>query len=946
MPAVRSDPSAGTMRISFRRYPALGGPARHTLLAIEGGPGYPTVGSAGYYLAMLGPARRTTALVLVDQRGTGESELIDCAPLQDFPYAPFAPVALRPYRLAVGRCGELSGAAATPTARAPRSTTWSPCSTRSASRASTCTATRTARSPRRRSRCGIRARALAGARRHLSARLRPLGARRAGRPAPRAAHDLPALADVPLARARPARARGDARPQPARAPPRRLVARPAAGCPCSVRLDDRGLAGVLSEADGDLAIYRDLPAAVEAFDRGDRAPLARLAAEAFAGGANGPAQYYSAGLDAAVECHDYPQLFDRSGLAGRAARAARRGPAPAARGRLRAVRQRDVVRRRPRELRLVRELAAAGARARSRTPAAARRTRPLPTLVLDGDLDQRTSLIGARRVASQFPHSTLVPVPNTGHVTALVDWPGCMAGIVRRFVATRRATDTACAARRRRCTSSRRSRARRAARPRRRPPPATRRGSPTGAGRGAPPRPWPTRSRATRCSRDAGRRPCAAGASPSCAALYLTSHPVTLRLRRASLLPRRRRLREGRLAPHERPGARDDRLPRGARAADLVARDARPRAHAGHVRRRPRAARAAADAGGAVDRRRAPSSPPTTSCAASCRRCPPSVRAERDGPLVRTVGWPRGGIVEYRDLGGSRGRGARRADRAAGARLRRARRVVRVEAPRPRPARRPARSPARGGLRARRSRRRVLAAHRGRDRRRGPALPPGVALRSRRRRGGLRPHRGAWRRASGAPTTPGCGEMLAAPAGVRSRVADGRTSPRPPARWCRRPGCASAAASFATLHGGAHAARVARSRHLPRARRRARPPGARARLRPASRSTPPTAAGRSSSASASRRSPRRRRTSGRRRTMLAVPHDGARTGRADRDARGPRRLHRAAPARARGTPRGLGQQRPARRSSTGSPAGRTTWPATSRTRGSTRTSCRSGGSSG
>ena len=69
----------------------------------------------------------------------------------------------------------------------------------------------------------------------------------------------------------------------------------------------------------------------------------------------------------------------------------------------------------------------------------------IPTLVLDGDLDQRTSLIGARRVASQFPHSTLVPVPNQGHVTALVDWYGCAAGIVRRFIATRRASGTACA---------------------------------------------------------------------------------------------------------------------------------------------------------------------------------------------------------------------------------------------------------------------------------------------------------------------------------------------------------------------------------------------------------------------------------------------------------------------------------------------------------------------
>ena len=39
-----------------------------------------------------------------------------------------------------------------------------------------------------------------------------------------------------------------------------------------VRLDDRGLAGVLAEADGALAIYRDFPAAVEAFDSAVIAP--------------------------------------------------------------------------------------------------------------------------------------------------------------------------------------------------------------------------------------------------------------------------------------------------------------------------------------------------------------------------------------------------------------------------------------------------------------------------------------------------------------------------------------------------------------------------------------------------------------------------------------------------------------------------------------------------
>jgi GNAT superfamily N-acetyltransferase len=34
---------------------------------------------------------------------------------------------------------------------------------------------------------------------------------------------------------------------------------------------------------------------------------------------------------------------------------------------------------------------------------------------------------------------------------------------------------------------------------------------------------------------------------------------------------------------------------------------------------------------------------------------PPGVHAERDGPLVRTVGWSHGGMVEYRDLGGLEG---------------------------------------------------------------------------------------------------------------------------------------------------------------------------------------------------------------------------------------------------------------------------------------------------
>ena len=445
VPAVRSDPSAGSMRISFRRYPALDGPARHTLLAIEGGPGYPTVGSAAYYLAMLGPARKTTALVLVDQRGTGESELIDCAPLQEFPYLPFAPVELRPYRVAVGRCGELlgsrsdaygTGAAVDDMVAVLDALGLARVDVYGDSYGSFAAQALALRHPGR-----VRSLVLDGtypldfdpwARDALTVLRSALRATCDRSPT------CPWRAVDPIERVATLARR-------LRAKPLKLASRDAGGEVVSVRLDDRGLAGVLSEADGELAIYRDLPAAAEAFDRGDRVPLARLAAEAFSGGANGPALYYSAGLDAAVECHDYPQLFALSGsprerLAELAA-GLRRLPAdafaPFDKGTWFGadLESYDWCVRWPRPLH---------APDPPRPPGAAYPA--VPTLVLDGDLDQRTSLIGARRVAARFPDSTLVVVPNQGHVTALVDWLGCAAGIVRRFIATTRASGTECAA--------------------------------------------------------------------------------------------------------------------------------------------------------------------------------------------------------------------------------------------------------------------------------------------------------------------------------------------------------------------------------------------------------------------------------------------------------------------------------------------------------------------
>lgn len=86
VPLRRAEPSLGTMRIGFavrprgeRQRPSLG-----TIFAVDGGPGYAS--TAAPYVrslaAALAPLLRRRDLVFFDERGTGSSEPLDCRPLQ------------------------------------------------------------------------------------------------------------------------------------------------------------------------------------------------------------------------------------------------------------------------------------------------------------------------------------------------------------------------------------------------------------------------------------------------------------------------------------------------------------------------------------------------------------------------------------------------------------------------------------------------------------------------------------------------------------------------------------------------------------------------------------------------------------------------------------------------------------------------------------------------
>ena len=85
VPLERADPARGEISIAFAlRAPESRPLARSkgTILAVEGGPGYGSIGSARSYIDLFGHLLRSRSLLLVDMRGTGHSEAIECPALQ------------------------------------------------------------------------------------------------------------------------------------------------------------------------------------------------------------------------------------------------------------------------------------------------------------------------------------------------------------------------------------------------------------------------------------------------------------------------------------------------------------------------------------------------------------------------------------------------------------------------------------------------------------------------------------------------------------------------------------------------------------------------------------------------------------------------------------------------------------------------------------------------
>ena len=102
------DPSGATretIKIGFQFYPHLnaGAPRVEPIVAMEGGPGYPSTGTRHSYIELFRPLMDRHDLLLVDHRGTGLSHALECPLLQSEP---------NPQHDGISACGATLGGAA------------------------------------------------------------------------------------------------------------------------------------------------------------------------------------------------------------------------------------------------------------------------------------------------------------------------------------------------------------------------------------------------------------------------------------------------------------------------------------------------------------------------------------------------------------------------------------------------------------------------------------------------------------------------------------------------------------------------------------------------------------------------------------------------------------------------------------------------------------------
>ena len=439
----------GRLPIYFEFYPHRdSGPSRGTLVAAEGGPGYPATESRQDYLALFEPLRGSRDVVLMDNRGTGRSAAIDCPDLQH---------ALAITEANVAACGTALGA------RAPFYGTVLAADDLAAllealgagridlygdSDGTFFSQVFAVRHPER-----LRSLVLDGA--------FPLGGAGyawypAYAPAMRAKFDI-ACARSSACNNFPGSSLSHIEPalQMLRERPTRAQAQNLSGKLQHFTANATQLAIVMFGGALARATLREMDAAARAFVAGDRLPLLRLMAETHSAvdsrDSKQLSEKFSAGYGAAAMCQDHPQIFNMSLV-----------PDQRIADRERVIAQRKAVapntyepftidecRGMPLDCsfidQCVRWPALSADRPALQWIAGTVSYPDVPVLVVSGELDNMTPAADAAAAAAHYPRAHHLLIRNGLHVDALPKGRGsCAASVVRRFLETLDVGDTSC----------------------------------------------------------------------------------------------------------------------------------------------------------------------------------------------------------------------------------------------------------------------------------------------------------------------------------------------------------------------------------------------------------------------------------------------------------------------------------------------------------------------
>jgi pimeloyl-ACP methyl ester carboxylesterase len=441
----------GRISIHFEYYPhSAAGKAAGTLVATEGGPGYPATESRDDYLALFKPLLGQHDFLLMDNRGTGGSGAIDCHALQT---AEKWTVKL------TAACGESLGA------RAPLYSTAYAADDLAAilealnipqidlygdSYGTYFEQVFAVRHPNL-----LRSIVLDGAYplNGFDYAWYPTYA-----PAMRDKFDIACRRFAPCARL-PGSSITHIQPmlEELRSHPFPARAADSDGKEREFTADAAQLAIVMYGSAPAFSTVRELDAAARAFTEGDRAPMLRLMAETITGvdsrDPTADPTKWSAGLAAAVMCQDPPQIFDM-----------RLAPALRIADRDRAIARRkrelpdtyapftiDEYRAMPLDYSFIDQCVewpvAPSSHPSSHVVGADAKYPDVPALIISGELDNMTTPADGAAVARAFRHGTQIRIANSFHVNALPRArSACAAQIVRRFIVSLATGDTACAA--------------------------------------------------------------------------------------------------------------------------------------------------------------------------------------------------------------------------------------------------------------------------------------------------------------------------------------------------------------------------------------------------------------------------------------------------------------------------------------------------------------------